>query len=183
MSIVQNAHPVFTDRLVAGGPFSVAATILAGGLLVAGPLVAGGSVGSGAGTLDPDLFADRVVRDGTGGSDDRFFGLGGRFAGDVNGDGNDDILLQDGEGTSLLLWFGDSAWKGSVSAELSSSGDLSLSLPTGCLRDDGTILYAALGDLNGDGLDDLGVACADYSLVPSTPIGAFALWFGRSSWP
>jgi hypothetical protein len=110
------------------------------------------------------------------------FAFGGRFVGDLDGDGTDDIALPSGNQDRIELVFGGGSWIGERE-QRSAVGDSSLTLPTGCRRDD-RIHFAAAGDLDGDGLADLAVACPGDDLVDGSATfhGSVLLYFGRGTW-
>jgi len=147
-------------------------------LALPAPALGGGFHPTSSPPVDPDAVASLILRDDAPGEGGRF-AWGGRFVGDLDGDGRDDIAVQapiDGE---LELWFGDAAWAAEPTED-STSGDTTLELPPGC-RQDGRVVYAGLGDLDHDGFDDLGAACGGVAgdIDGDHFQGAFVLWFGR----
>ena len=130
------------------------------GTLLAGPFAqAGGLVPAGLPALDPNDVAHFVIRDEAPGAGLRHFADGGRFGGDLDGDGADDLVLMAAEEAELEIWFGDPTWGSDGQDDDSATGDSTLVLPDLCIGPDLRIRYAALGDVDGDGFDDLGVAC------------------------
>ena len=158
------------------GPFTSLALFIS--LVIPGSALAGGFHPTTSPPIDPDDVASLILRDDAPGEGGRF-AWGGRFVGDLDGDGLDDIAIQSPGDDELEVWFGDASWA-SGQTEDDEAGDTTLVLPPGC-RQDGRIVYAGLGDLDHDGFDDLGAACAGVSGdVDEVPFqGAFALWFGR----
>ncbi len=110
------------------------------------------------------------------------FGWGGRFVGDLDGDGRDDIALPSGTQDRIELFFGGGPWVAAPEVR-GPGGESSLVLPPGCRQDD-RIHFAAAGDLDGDGLADLAVACPgdDLTNAAGTFHGAVLLYFGRATW-
>jgi hypothetical protein len=139
---------------------------------------AGGLHPTASPPIDPDEAAALILRDDAPGEGGRF-AWGGRFGGDLDGDGRDDIVLQSPGDDELEIWFGDVDWAEGQTDD-NEAGDTTLALPPGC-RQEGRIVYAGLGDLDHDGFDDLGAACAGVAGdLDGEPFqGAFALWFGR----
>ncbi|MCP4871346.1 MAG: hypothetical protein GY898_21765 [Proteobacteria bacterium] len=136
--------------------------------------LAGGLVPSSLPALDPDDVAHFVIRDEAPGAGLQHFADGGRFGGDLDGDGADDLVLMAAVDAELEIWFGDPTWGSEGQDDDSATGDSTLVLPDLCLGPDLRIHYAALGDIDGDGFDDLGVACFD------PPAGsALLLYFGH----
>ena len=147
-------------------------------LLAPSLAAAGGFQPTSAPPIDPDDVASLILRDESPGDGGRF-AWGGRFVGDLDGDGRDDIVAQAPVDGELEIWFGDAAWAEEPDDQ-GTSGDTTLDLLPGC-RQDGRIAFAGLGDLDHDGFDDLGAACAGTSgdLDDQPFQGAFVLWFGR----
>ena len=144
-------------------------------LLLLSPQVAlaGGLAPTTRPPLDPDAAAHFVIREEAAGEGLRHFADGGRFCGDLDGDGRDDIVLQAGADPELEIWFGDPTWGAEGQDDDNHSGDTTLRLPDDCRNDDDRIRYAGLGDLNGDGYGELGVACYEEGG------GQLLLYFGR----
>ncbi len=135
--------------------------------------LAGGFAPTTLPPLDPDAAAHFVIREEAAGEGLRHFADGGRFGGDLDGDGRDDIVLQAGADAELEIWFGDATWGAEGQDDDNHSGDTTLRLPDDCVGDDDRIRYAGLGDVDGDGYDDLGVACFEEGT------GELHLYYGR----
>ena len=132
--------------------------------------------------LDLRATADLALEEAGPSTVRKTFAWGGRFVGDLDGDGTDDIALPSGNQDRIELVFGGGDWV--VEPEQwSAQGDTALALPTGCRQDD-RIHFTAAGDLDGDGLADLAVACPGDELIGPTGTfhGSVLLFFGRSTW-
>jgi len=151
-----------------------ALTIATAVFLGAASATAGGLVPADVPALDPDRVAHFVVRDEAAGEGLRHFADGGRFGGDLDGDGADDLVLMAAVDAELEIWFGDPAWGSEGQDDDNATGDSTLVLPDFCVGPDLRIRYAALGDVDGDGFDDLGVACFD-----PPDASAVLLYFGH----
>ncbi len=96
--------------------------------------------------------------------------------GDVNGDGIDDLLgYWDWSTTRYLLLFGRAGglpWD----QEMVAAADTILVHESG----DGFDMLQWIGDVNGDGIDDL---AASQTYPPNHPLSGLFLFFGRASWP
>ncbi len=135
--------------------------------------------------VDPDAVAQIVVRAPGATAGQRWFAGEGRFGGDLNGDGVDDIVLPGASDPLLHLYLGSTAFDPAAQVELATDGDARLLLPAGCRLADDLIHWTAAGDLNNDGRDDLAVACFDWSQTGAVDgaKGAVAIYFGRATWP
>jgi|GEM_PF-2062508 len=150
-------------------------------LLLPGVAAAGGYSPEPGAVVDPAAVAALAVLDDAGPTGNSRFAWGGRFVGDLDGDGTDDIALPAESGDRVVLVFGDPSWSSS-DPTVRSSGDATLLLPDGCRDSEGRLRVTGLGDLDRDGKDDLGVACGgtQVDLGDQTANGAVALYFGRS---
>lgn len=154
--------------------------------MLGSPAHAGEAVATSRPELDPDNVAHVVVREEP---EDlvtpRKYALGGRFVGDLNGDGRDDIALPAGIDDRIELFFGTPLWGRSGQDHPNPGGESSLHLPVGCRDDAGRIKVTSAGDLDGDGRADLAVACPNLiaTTVAGTATGALALFWGRADWP
>ena len=112
-------------------------------------------------------------------------------AGDVNGDGIDDLIIGaryadpagSGSGAAYVLFGRDTAVSGAFQAnvELSGLNGANGFRITGAAAGDQLgHSVASVGDINGDGLDDLAIG-ADYADANGTNSGATYIVFGRSS--
>jgi len=154
--------------------------------LAAPALLAGGLVPTAAPPIDPHLAAQLVISEVGPGPSPQKFAIGGRFVGDLDGDGSDDIALPSISGESVELYFGNPALASGKQQQRLPQGDTQLTLPQGCRGADELIRLAALGDLDGDGLADLGVSCfeSDDLGIPGAYRGAVAIYWGRAApWP
>jgi len=127
-----------------------------------------------------------VITEASPGQAPQRFAIGGRFVGDLDGDGDDEIALPSTTGDSLELFFGDSSLGPGPQQERLSVGDTQLDLTPGCRGDDDLVHPSPLGDLDGDGREDLGIACFDANGfgVSGAPRGGVAIYWGRASpWP
>jgi hypothetical protein len=134
--------------------------------------------------LDVDAVAHVVLTDEGAGAN-RHYAKDGRFAGDLDGDGLDDLVLPAATDDALHLVFGSLALDPTSQDRRDGAGDTTLNLPAGCRDGDDRIRWAPLGDINGDDRVDLGVACVSWSgQVDSVPYaGAVAVFYGRGAWP
>jgi len=135
--------------------------------------------------LDPASSAQLVIVEASAGQLPQKFALNGRFVGDINGDGTDDIALPSTTGSAVELFFGDTGLGVGEQQSRFTPGDTQLELPN-CRGADDLLHPVALGDLDGDGIEDLGVACFDATgLGPNAEHhGAVAIYWGRSApWP
>jgi hypothetical protein len=157
----------------------LAAFFLAAGAL---PAAAGGLVPASRPPLDPEISAQVVIR---GPSSEPFvsdYARGGRFAGDLSGDGRDDVLLVSADGERLLLFFADEDWGDGSQDEPDGDGDTEIVLPEGCAGSDLGARAVAAGDLDGDGFDDLAVGCPGWTGLNASgePLhGAVLIFLGR----
>ena len=153
---------------------------LAGALALVVVLLPRGPAAAQEATLvDPVTQASVFAQEPDPGSQATLFGLGGRFVGDLDGDGADEIVTQNREGTRLRVWFGSEDWLGTSAQELSFGGDLSLEVPPECLDGEGQGTYIGLGDLDGDGFEDLGLSCWGYQDQSGVVVGGFLIWLGQ----
>ncbi|MFC7498786.1 beta strand repeat-containing protein [Enterovirga sp. GCM10030262] len=138
----------FDDLLVPGGSFSDELYVVYG-------------KASGFGTIDLTAFSSSqgfIIR----GGDDFSTGSGVSSAGDVNGDGHDDIIINafGGNGNAFVI-FGKDGGFGTI--------DLTTLAPEAGFRIAATpdrrigSLLSAAGDLNGDGFDDLIASAGSYA--------------------
>ena len=152
---------------------------------VPGLSLAGGLVPTSLPAIDPAVAAQLVITEASAGQLPQMFALGGRFVGDINGDGADDVALPATTGSVIELFFGSTDLGGGPQQSRFSVGDTQLSLPD-CRGSDGLLHPVALGDLDGDGIDDLGVSCFEASALGSVGayLGAVAIYWGRPApWP
>ncbi len=150
-------------------------------LLVPGLARAGGLEPTALPSIDPNQVAQLTIKDQTPGAGERFYAQGGRFAGDLDGDGTDDIVLQAGVDNALEIFFGSTDLGEGDVLERGGAGDTQLVLPDGCRLEEQSIRYAGLGDVDGDGYDDLGVACPEATDTDGEDSyeGLLVLYYGR----
>ena len=140
----------------------------------------GGAAGLGESGLPSN--ADWIAS-GPPGQQTNYFGRMVRGIGDVNGDGFDDILvgayLYDGavsDQGAVYAWYGSAAGLGDpgtpANADWSAVGDQS-SAYFGLTGD-------GVGDLNGDGFDDLAVGAYGYD-APEVNEGKVFVWYGSAA--
>jgi hypothetical protein len=94
---------------------------------------------------------------------------------DLNGDGVDDLVLQDRDG--LRLFWGRAAWPAESDA---SFADVEVRLPTLPILATEYVPTTAFGDVNGDGVVDFLFSWRD--ALDSGQNDAWVLW-GRRDWP
>ncbi len=101
-------------------------------------------------------------------------------AGDVNGDGIDDICVgastKDAAGSAFIL-LGREIWPSDVN-----TAEVSLANPGSTTVGQFGLAVSIMGDANGDGIDDVAVAAPTVA-NPETSEGNAYLWFGRTTWP
>lgn len=111
-------------------------------------------------------------------------------AGDVNGDGFDDIIIgapaaESGGGTSnqgeSYLVFGKGAWTGTPVMDLASLNGLNGVRLIGLEGRSGTSVSSA-GDINGDGFDDVIVGAPNFYGGSEYPGGESYVVFGKANW-
>uniref|UniRef100_A0A0K6SB15 NOTCH1 EGF-like calcium-binding domain-containing protein n=1 Tax=Chromera velia CCMP2878 TaxID=1169474 RepID=A0A0K6SB15_9ALVE len=115
-----------------------------------------------------------------------FLGRGSSTAGDVNNDGVDDMIISEDDPNSssnageAYLIFGKSSWSASVtvSALSGSDGVIFTGKASGDKMGRGS---ANLGDVNGDGIDDL-ILGAHLNDDGGTSSGSAYVFYGKSSW-
>ena len=151
------------------------------------PTLAGAQdlVPSPAAPTDPDSVAHLIVADQGSGVGERLYAVDGRFAGDLNGDGLDDIVLPGATDSVLHLVFGSTSLDPTGQERRTGEGDSTLMLPDGCRDGDDRIRWASLGDVNGDGRNDLGVACVEFGdfIDEESYSGGAVVFLGRATWP
>jgi hypothetical protein len=94
-------------------------------------------------------------------------------AGDVNGDGNRDLLISHGAATYLLY--------GPVAMSIWLSPQESLSVPGDAITGPGPHLAAAVGDINNDGYDDIAIGDVLGGHLNRQNAGAVYLIYGNDS--
>ena len=134
-------------------------------------------------------MAQAIARSSAPAGTTRSYALGARFLGDLDGDGNDDFVVQAAVDEELYLFFGDAAWADGDGAggpaALDPEGASTVALPQGCRRNDDRVHVAPLGDINDDGRADFGVGCLNHvgELAGEYIEGAVAIYLGREAWP
>jgi hypothetical protein len=168
----------------------IAALLALAGVTTPGVVAQAGGVGPRPGVpLDPDDVAQVVALSSSPSGTARSYGAGARFLGDIDGDGDDDFVVQHGVDETLHVFLGDPAWADGDGAGgalvLDPAGDSTIVLPQGCRRNDDRVHVAPLGDINGDQLADFGVGCLNHvgELDGEYIEGAVALYLGRVAWP
>ena len=134
--------------------------------------------------LDPEVAAHLIVADEGPPGAARTYAIDGRFAGDLDGDGTDDFVLP-GATDVLHVVLGDDDLDPDEQDRRTGEGDSVITLPDGCRDGDDRVQWAALGDVDGDGRDDIGVGCVLFDeQVDGVPhLGAVAIYLGRATWP
>ena len=133
--------------------------------------------------LDPAEVAHVIRVDE--GATPRLYAMDGRFAGDLNGDGLADWVLPGATAPELHVFFGSADLDPTEQDLDDGDGDSVITLPADCRDGDHRVQWAALGDIDGDGRDDLGAACGQWggTIGPDTYLGQVPLYLGRASWP
>jgi hypothetical protein len=118
------------------------------------------------------------------------YGLAGfsvSSAGDVNGDGLDDLIIGAPKestlaGTSYVV-FGKADWTGTPQLDLGSlNGTNGFQLLGVDIRDYTGWSVSSAGDINGDGLDDVVVAGVHFAGYPPKPPAEAYVVFGKADW-
>ncbi|HWQ03295.1 MAG TPA: VCBS repeat-containing protein, partial [Candidatus Nitrosotenuis sp.] len=107
---------------------------------------------------------------------------------DINGDGLHDLIWADSDGTTefagtdrVLVLFGRRQW--SPRLNLPEGADLTLSFTVSYNASPHRTATSRSTDLNGDGIDDLILAAADFCPPDRASAGAIFIFWGRRQWP
>ncbi len=115
-------------------------------------------------------------------------------AGDVNGDGFDDLIIgarygdaasnaKDAAGDSYIV-FGKANWSATLTLDLANLGTAGVTIFGVDVDDYSGISVSGAGDVNGDGFDDvlIGAVGGDYSDNGTENVGESYLLFGKANW-
>jgi len=105
---------------------------------------------------------------------------GGGKAGDFNGDGYDDftVSLTNGDETRAYVVYGKSVLPGQIDLNYLKNGGNAFEITYSDAVDNDELEFTSLGDVNGDGYDDLGIGAPDIDLAGN---GEVLIVYGRDT--